>query len=114
MVHLCATISSDIATRFHGAGSISGRAVPRRVSFLLTFSASFYLTSVATNVSAGVSCGVTNVLRILGHDFEVQPALEIPDGTKRPDYVFSARHLKGGRLSVKLSYPYGSEKRRAP
>jgi hypothetical protein len=31
---------------------------------------------------------VEPVLRILGHDFEVQPALETPDGSKRPDYVF--------------------------
>jgi hypothetical protein len=31
---------------------------------------------------------VRPVLRLLGHDFEVQPALETPDGTKRPDYVF--------------------------
>ena len=30
---------------------------------------------------------VSPVLRILGHDFEVQPALATPDGTKRPDYV---------------------------
>ncbi len=28
------------------------------------------------------------ILRALGHDFEVQPALTTPDGTKRPDYVF--------------------------
>lgn len=28
------------------------------------------------------------VLKALGHDFEVQPALKTPDGTKRPDYVF--------------------------
>ena len=31
---------------------------------------------------------VRPVLRLLGHDFEVQPALETPDGTKHPDYVF--------------------------
>jgi hypothetical protein len=31
---------------------------------------------------------VRPILRLLGHDFEVQPALETPDGTKRPDYVF--------------------------
>ncbi|MGB3632597.1 MAG: N-6 DNA methylase, partial [Rubrobacteraceae bacterium] len=31
---------------------------------------------------------VRPVLRALGHDFEVQPALTTPDGTKRPDYVF--------------------------
>lgn len=31
---------------------------------------------------------VRPVLRLLGHDFEVQPALETPVGTKRPDYVF--------------------------
>ncbi|MGH3090334.1 MAG: DNA methyltransferase [Rubrobacteraceae bacterium] len=31
---------------------------------------------------------VRPVLRLLGHDFEVQPALDTPDGTKRPDYVF--------------------------
>jgi len=31
---------------------------------------------------------VRPVLRALGHDFEVQPALDTPDGTKRPDYVF--------------------------
>lgn len=31
---------------------------------------------------------VKPVLRVLGHDFEVQPALATPDGTKRPDYVF--------------------------
>jgi type I restriction-modification system DNA methylase subunit len=31
---------------------------------------------------------VRPVLRLLDHDFEVQPALETPDGTKRPDYVF--------------------------
>jgi len=27
------------------------------------------------------------VLKLLGHDYEVQPALETSDGTKRPDYV---------------------------
>ena len=26
-------------------------------------------------------------MKLLGHDYEVQPALETPDGTKRPDYV---------------------------
>jgi hypothetical protein len=31
---------------------------------------------------------VRPVLALLGHDFEVQPALATPDGTKRPDYVF--------------------------
>jgi hypothetical protein len=31
---------------------------------------------------------VKPVLRIVGHDFKVQPALETPDDTKRPDYVF--------------------------
>ena len=31
---------------------------------------------------------VRPVLRALGHDFEVQPALATPEGTKRPDYVF--------------------------
>ena len=28
------------------------------------------------------------VLKALGHDFEVQPALKTPEGTKKPDYVF--------------------------
>jgi hypothetical protein len=28
-----------------------------------------------------------SALMLLGHDYEVQPALETPDGTKRPDYV---------------------------
>ncbi|MBA2692766.1 MAG: hypothetical protein H0U65_09770 [Rubrobacter sp.] len=46
---------------------------------------------------------VRPVLRLLGHDFEVQPALETPDGTKRPDYVFyndrsSLDSNKGKRL----------------
>jgi hypothetical protein len=27
------------------------------------------------------------ILKLLGHEFEVQPALKTPDGTKRPDYV---------------------------
>jgi hypothetical protein len=31
---------------------------------------------------------VRRVLRLLGHAYEVQPALATPDGTKRPDYVF--------------------------
>ncbi|MGH3148440.1 MAG: hypothetical protein ACRDTR_21880, partial [Rubrobacter sp.] len=31
---------------------------------------------------------VRPVLKLLGHDFEVQPALKTPDRTKRPDYVF--------------------------
>lgn len=31
---------------------------------------------------------VRPMLRALGHDFEVQPALVTPEGTKRPDYVF--------------------------
>jgi hypothetical protein len=31
---------------------------------------------------------VRPVLTLLVHDFEVQPALKTPDGTKRPDYVF--------------------------
>ena len=31
---------------------------------------------------------VRPVLRLLGHDFEGQPALETLDGTKRPDYAF--------------------------
>ncbi len=31
---------------------------------------------------------VRPVLRVLGHDFEVQPALDTPHGTKFPDYVF--------------------------
>jgi hypothetical protein len=31
---------------------------------------------------------VRPVLKLLGHDFEVQASLETPDGTKRPDYVF--------------------------
>ncbi len=43
-------------------------------------------------------------MRIPDRDFEVQPVLESPDGTKRPDYVFSAPYPKGGRLSVKVSY----------
>ncbi|MBA2534861.1 MAG: class I SAM-dependent DNA methyltransferase, partial [Rubrobacter sp.] len=30
---------------------------------------------------------VRPILRILGHTFEVQPALATPEGTKRPDYV---------------------------
>src|SRR5215210_6360952 len=30
---------------------------------------------------------VRRVLDLLGHAYEVQPALETPDGTKRPDYV---------------------------
>ncbi len=37
-------------------------SVSSGASFLLTFSASLYLTAVATNVSAGVSYGVSNVL----------------------------------------------------
>jgi hypothetical protein len=31
---------------------------------------------------------VRRVLDVLGHHYEVQPALKTPDGTKRPDYVF--------------------------
>lgn len=31
---------------------------------------------------------VRPVLRVLGHDFEVQVALQTPGGTKVPDYVF--------------------------
>jgi hypothetical protein len=31
---------------------------------------------------------IRSVLRMLGHTFEVQPALKTPDGTKKPDYVF--------------------------
>ena len=31
---------------------------------------------------------VRPILRLLGHTFEVQPALETPGGIKRPDYVF--------------------------
>jgi hypothetical protein len=30
---------------------------------------------------------VSPILRLLGHTFEVQPALATPEGTKRPDYV---------------------------
>lgn len=30
---------------------------------------------------------VRPILRLLGHTFEVQPALASPEGTKRPDYV---------------------------
>lgn len=30
---------------------------------------------------------VRPLLRLLGHTFEVQPALATPEGTKRPDYV---------------------------
>src|SRR5918912_2101181 len=30
---------------------------------------------------------VRPILRLLGHTFEVQPALATPEGTKRPDYV---------------------------
>ena len=30
---------------------------------------------------------VRPVLRLLGHTFEVQPALATPEGTKRPDYI---------------------------
>ena len=30
---------------------------------------------------------VRPILRLLGHTFEVQPALTTPEGTKRPDYV---------------------------
>ena len=30
---------------------------------------------------------VRPVLDLLGHHYEVQPALKTPDGTKRPDYV---------------------------
>jgi len=33
---------------------------------------------------------VRPVLELLGHTFEVQPALATPDGTKRPDYVLYA------------------------
>ncbi|MEO6062913.1 MAG: N-6 DNA methylase [Thermoflexales bacterium] len=33
---------------------------------------------------------VRPVLELLGHTFEVQPALTTPDGTKRPDYVLYA------------------------
>jgi hypothetical protein len=28
------------------------------------------------------------VLRAIGHIFEVQPSLKVPDGTQRPDYIF--------------------------
>lgn len=31
---------------------------------------------------------VRPILKALGHDFEVQPALKTPDGTKKPDYLF--------------------------
>ena len=30
---------------------------------------------------------VRPILRLLGHEFAVQPALRSPDGVKRPDYV---------------------------
>jgi hypothetical protein len=44
---------------------------------------------------------VRRVLRLLGHDYEVQPALATLDGTKRPDYVFyeseSALNANKGR-----------------
>src|SRR5215211_7063018 len=46
------------------AGLRLWRSGPRRTSFVLTFSASLYLTTVATNVSIGVSRGVTNVLQL--------------------------------------------------
>jgi hypothetical protein len=42
------------------------------------------------------------VLRALGFDFEVQPALKTPDGAKRPDYAFyrdpAALHANKGRM----------------
>ncbi len=47
------------------------------------------------------------ILNLLGHTFEVQPALATPDGTKRPDYVLykSATALnanKNGTLNDEL------------
>ena len=32
------------------------------------------------------------IIRLLGHDFEVQPSIKSPDGVKRPDYILYA-HL---------------------
>ena len=45
---------------------------------------------------------VRRVLDILGHEYEVQPALATPEGTKRPDYVFyrDAASLKVERVAV--------------
>lgn len=50
---------------------------------------------------------VKPILRLLGHSFEVQPALSTPDGTKRPDYVLyrddaGLRANKGKTLNDEL------------
>ncbi len=52
------------------------------------------------------------VLRILGHCFEVQPALATPDVTKRSDYVFysdatSLDANKNRTLNKERSLPHG-------
>lgn len=47
------------------------------------------------------------VLKALGHNFEVQPALKTPEGTKKPDYVFYRSQMalnanKGKTLTEEL------------
>ncbi|MGH3146025.1 MAG: hypothetical protein ACRDTR_09520, partial [Rubrobacter sp.] len=49
---------------------------------------------------------VRPVLRLLGHDFEVQPALETPDGTRRSDYVL-LRHMYGPATEALGGYLMG-------
>ncbi len=51
-------------------------------------SALFASFAPSTNEAQTEQDLVRPVLKLLGHDFEVQPALKTPDGTKRPDYVF--------------------------
>ena len=49
---------------------------------------------------------VRPVLMVLGHDYEVQPALETPDGTKRPDYVL---YKDAGAVAANKDRPLNDE-----
>jgi len=63
----------------HGAGSdseVRGKVRALYVGF-----------TPSTNEAQTEQELIRPILSLLGHDFEVQPALKTPDGSKRPDYV---------------------------
>ena len=75
-----------------------GVTLPRRPEWHeLAYEARSAMKSIAQIFDSYVPSGneaqieqdlVRLVLKLLGHDYEVQPALETPEGTRRPDYVF--------------------------
>ena len=46
------------------------------------------------------------VLRVIGHIFEVQPPLKVPDGIQRPDYIFYPNFFLYAAKWVTLGHPH--------